>query len=127
MMDWGSVVAWVLKHWYLPVIGVMVAIIGWKMLELKAARATAELATARYEEAQRINEQNTRKMSEIRRRAAEDRAATAKELEQTKVRSVKVDAVKKEMRDAPGSTDPAGPFLDQLGERLRALDAPNAN
>jgi hypothetical protein len=52
-----------------------------------------------------------------------DAKATAEELKRTEDRNVSVEKLKREMRNAEGANELAGPYFDDLGDRLRNLDA----
>lgn len=89
---------------------------------LKAKNAEQQLSIA-----VRVNEENTRIAKEIREDWALEKVETEKELAATQKRATAIEKVKQEIQNAPEANDPAGPFWDDLGERLRSLNSGTTN
>lgn len=79
------------------------------------------------EQAVEVNKANTRAAKELREDWAAERQATEKELAATQKRAAAVEQIVKDMKNAPGAQDLAGPFWDELAKRLQPLDSGTAD
>lgn len=73
----------------------------------------------KYEQVLQVNKNNQRVVKELIIDKQIERAITAKELAETQKRASAIDSIKKEMENAPGAQDLAGPYWDELGKRLQ--------
>jgi len=87
----------------------------------EAIQATAEVK--RVEKALSLAVETNKKQSatikRMEKQAAEERKATEKEIAEAQKRATAIDEIKKDMDNVQGANDPAGPYWDALGERLR--------
>ena len=95
----------------------------WALYE-KAALATLKqhVAEEGLKKAETVNRQNAYAMKRLQAEADDERRETAKALDLAKARAARAEQLLKEMDNAPGANDPAGPYWDEYSRRLRAGD-----
>lgn len=81
----------------------------------------------KYEQVLQVNKNNQRVVKELIIDKQIERAITAKELAETQKRASATDVIKREMENAPGAQDLAGPYWDELSKRLRSTGSGTAD
>lgn len=123
----GAVVTGFLKRYWKPLlfgaIGLAVfstlAIQHWRITSLVAGRAEDHRAIADLVTA---NAANIAAIDEIKRGEAIDRQITADGIARAAAIAATAQRHIQEIQNDPGANDPAGAFLDALGDRLRDID-----
>lgn len=103
----SSVMSWMLKHWYVPVISVLAIVgwIGWKMYQHD--RHLLDIAKDNVKV-----EQVLKKADAISAKIVQEEQKKEKERENARRET------SSEVQALPGSNDVAGPFFDGLSKRL---------
>lgn len=83
------------------------------------AERDLKIAKGQLETAVEINRENEKAAKAAAKRAEEDRKATAKAIEDSKVLNEQGSKIKQENRRDPEANTPAGDAWDRFGDRLR--------
>lgn len=121
--------AWTLVKKLAPYVFVLLLFVVIAGLWLYAGRLEAEVDLAKrdLDLAVGINQENAVSMQRIQADAEANRQAVLLLVDQRKNLLAEGDAIKRELRNAPGASDLAGPYFDDLADRLRARKAAHQN
>lgn len=111
-----------LKFWYVPVLAAMAFGLWVQHKDVKLARMERDTATAALEQAQEVNKRNKAVIRQMDMDKEAERKITEQAIAAEQARTAELNAIKEELRNAPGATDPADPYFDALGDRLRGLN-----
>lgn len=117
---WIKAAPWILAA---AAIAAVYIVWGWK----EEAQAKQALAEQHLQIALDVNADNLKANEERERWLAEERRVTAAAIAAANKRATRTTSIKKELRNAPGATDLAGPYFDDLGDRLRAGSGDSAD
>lgn len=120
-------IAFAKRYWKPILLGVIglgivatITIQHWRIGSLEAARVSDKIA---IDAAVTANAQNTRAIADLQRAAEIDRQTTADAAEQTRRLVTTAEPHIQEIQRDPDANVAAGPEFDDLGDRLRAIDA----
>jgi hypothetical protein len=91
----------------------------WYRAEAIQAEAAQERVEQELTKAVTANKKNQQTISTLQKRAAEERAATEKEIAASQSRDTAIDTIRKDMDNVEGASALAGPYWDAFGEQLR--------
>lgn len=92
-------------------------------LKYKVADGENEVIRQQKELVIDVNNKNAREAEELRRLEEIERKATSEVIKNDQDSRRAIDEIKKESRNAPDATNPAGPYWDDFGKRLRSQRA----
>jgi hypothetical protein len=78
-----------------------------------------EKAYSELQKAVAVNEQNSKTIATLKRRAEQERVATEKEIAASQERNTAIEQIRKDMDNVEGANDPAGSYWDAFSERLQ--------
>jgi len=78
-----------------------------------------EQAYSELQKAVVVNEQNSKTIAILNRRAEQERVATEKEIAASRERDTAIETIRKDMYNVEGANAPAGNYWDAFSERLR--------
>lgn len=121
----GIPIGWALlrKLWPFIAIAALLAVIAFQWQLVKNANLENAAAKVALSQAVAVNERNADVIRRFDAERDEARKVAEAAIAAEKVRTAELNAIKKELRNAPGASDPASPYFDALFDRLRLPNA----